>query len=159
MTKKEQRLAVFNRYNGHCAYCGQAIKLTGFEVDHLIPILRGYKDRDVDTFENMMPACRACNRGKGGYKLENWRMMLENKITELNRDVTAYKTAKRFGLVQETGVRVQFYFERFKNLTICDVSVAKRTFCPVCWKPLEDGLVKNMCTNDECPTNLGQNAL
>ena len=154
MTKKEQRLAVYNKYDGHCAYCGEAIKLTGFEVDHLTPILRGYKDRDVDTFENMMPACRACNRGKGGYKLENWRMILENKITELNRDVTVYKTAKRFGLVKETGVRVQFYFERFENLTICDVSNRRELFDKFyAWL---DGLSQSeyddMSLTDKCET-------
>lgn len=113
MTKKEQRISVFNKYNGHCAYCGDVIKYTKFEVDHLIPILRNYKDRDVDTFDNMMPTCRACNRAKKSYKLENWRMMLENKIVELNRDSAVYRTAKRFGLVDETGIRVRFYFEYY----------------------------------------------
>ena len=33
---------------------------------------------------------------------------------------------------------------------------SKRKICPVCWQPLEDGIVKNMCVNDECPTNLRQ---
>jgi hypothetical protein len=46
-----------------------------------------------------------------------------------------------------------------KNLTIPVVSEPKGKVCPVCWEPLEDGIVKNMCTNDECPTNLGQTAL
>ena len=33
---------------------------------------------------------------------------------------------------------------------------SKRKICPVCWQPLEDGIVKNMCVNDECPINLRQ---
>ena len=37
-----------------------------------------------------------------------------------------------------------------------DVGVAKRKVCPICWQPLEDGIVKNMCVNDDCPINGGQ---
>lgn len=114
MTKKEQRLKVFNKYNGHCSYCGESITLSKFEVDHLVPILRGYKDRDVDTFENKMPACMSCNRAKKSYKLEDWRMIIEGKVNELNRDSGVYRIAKRFGLVQETNIKIKFYFERFK---------------------------------------------
>jgi hypothetical protein len=40
-----------------------------------------------------------------------------------------------------------------------ETETTKRAFCQVCWEPLEDGIVKSMCTNDKCPTNLGQNAL
>lgn len=41
-------------------------------------------------------------------------------------------------------------------LGLGNVIGAKRKVCPVCWQPLEDGIVKNMCVNDECPTNSGQ---
>ncbi len=29
----------------------------------------------------------------------------------------------------------------------------KKKICPVCWSVLEDGIVKNMCVNDDCPIN------
>ena len=102
MTKKEQRIAVYNKYNAHCAYCGKVIKFKEMEVDN----------RDVDTFDNLMPACKPCNRAKKYHSLELWRELLEGKINELNRDSAVYRTAKRFGLVKETGVKVIFYFEK-----------------------------------------------
>jgi len=43
-----------------------------------------------------------------------------------------------------------------QQCNIHDVSVAKRTVCPICWQPLEDGIVKNMCVNDDCPINGGR---
>lgn len=109
---KQDRINIYNKYNGCCAYCGHKIDLSNFEIDHLIPILRNYKDRDVDNDENKMPSCRACNRGKKSYSLENWRLILEGKISELNRDSGAYRAAKRFGLVNESDKKVVFYFEK-----------------------------------------------
>ena len=112
MTKKEERQLIFEKHNGHCGYCGIAIELNGFEVDHIHPILRGYRNYDVDTLENKIPACRACNRGKKSYKLEEWRIILQGKLNELNRDSGIYRAAKRFGMVSEKEPIVQFYFER-----------------------------------------------
>ena len=43
-----------------------------------------------------------------------------------------------------------------QQCNIHDVSGAKRNVCPICWQPLEDGIVQNMCVNDDCPTNGGR---
>jgi hypothetical protein len=43
--------------------------------------------------------------------------------------------------------------EALSKCAIHDVSGAKRKVCPICWQPLEDGIVKNMCVNDDCPIN------
>jgi len=127
MTKKEQRLAVFNRYNGHCAYCGQEIKLNGFEIDHIEALYRNDEGGGSDTFENMNPACRKCNRSKSTFTIEKWRKQLYHKVTMLNRDSAAYNMAKRYGLVQETGIVIQFYYERFEKLHL--QNVIKCTTC------------------------------
>ena len=116
MTKKEQRLTVFNKYDGHCAYCGGAIKLNGFEVDHFEALYRNDEWGGSDTLENMMPACRKCNRSKSTFTAEKWREQLHNKVKILNRDSAAYSMAKRYGLVEETGNVIQFYYERFEKL-------------------------------------------
>ena len=42
MTKKEQRQVIFNKYNGHCAYCGCELE-KGWHVDELLPVKRKYK--------------------------------------------------------------------------------------------------------------------
>ena len=121
MTKKEQRLAVFNKYNGHCAYCGQEIKLNGFEIDHIEALYRNDEWGGSDTFENMNPACRKCNRSKSTFTIEKWRKQLYHKVTMLNRDSAVYSMAKRYGLVEETGAVIQFYYERFEKLHLQNV--------------------------------------
>jgi len=36
MTKK-QRIKVYEKYNGHCAYCGKKIEYKDMQVDHIDP--------------------------------------------------------------------------------------------------------------------------
>lgn len=49
---------VFDRDRYTCAYCGQ--KGGNLEVDHVIPFSKG----GDDTIENLVTACRRCNRQK-----------------------------------------------------------------------------------------------
>ena len=106
---KITRNKVYNKYNGHCAYCGCEIKENAFEVDHFSPKLRWDEDKGgSDTLENYMPAWRKCNRQKSSMSIEAFRNTLKNKINVLNRDITAYETAKRYGLVEETNEEVIF---------------------------------------------------
>lgn len=44
-------------HNSACAYCGRAGRL---EADHRIPVSRG----GTNSIENVLPACRRCNRSK-----------------------------------------------------------------------------------------------
>lgn len=68
--------------------------------------------------ENMMPSCASCNLYKHSADLETFRMMLQRTIQSLNRDRPQYRFAKKYGLVQETGIEVTFYFETLtKSLT------------------------------------------
>jgi len=108
------RKAIKSLFGGHCAYCGEELG-DSFEIDHIVPIRRGcdVPYAGVDSAENCYPACRSCNRSKKCYGLEVWRKVIAGKLNELNRDSAAYRTAKRYGLVQETGAVVVFYFERF----------------------------------------------
>ena len=50
-------LALVAKYEGRCAYCGEAGPL---EADHRIPLARGGSNR----IENILPACRRCNARK-----------------------------------------------------------------------------------------------
>ena len=65
-----------------------------------------------DTLENFYPACVPCNLHKGGHTVDTWRASLQKKTEELMRDSSAYRHAKRFGLIVETGAKVVFYFEQ-----------------------------------------------
>lgn len=117
---KQQRQFIFDKYNGHCAYCG--CELTkGWHVDHLRPIRRlvrkeGCRHPKRDCLDNCMPACASCNINKHTMNLEEFRRLVGGFITSLNRDSTQYKIAKRYGFVTEIEKPVIFYFEQQESL-------------------------------------------
>ena len=51
-------LALVTRYDGKCAYRGEAGPL---QVDHRTPLSRG----GANSIDNILPACRKCNTEKG----------------------------------------------------------------------------------------------
>lgn len=122
MTKK-QRLELFNKYGGKCAYCGCDLP-ERWHADHIKPVVRNpkyFQERDGlgafqkpenNTVENMNPSCPACNILKGSGTIESLRMNIENFVNSLNNYHNQYKFAKRYGLVKETNNRAVFYFEK-----------------------------------------------
>lgn len=44
MNRKRLRELVYQKFDGHCAYCGKKIELKDMQVDHFVPILRGWSD-------------------------------------------------------------------------------------------------------------------
>ena len=109
---KSVRKLVFEKYNGHCAYCGCEIPEKGFNVDHLYCI-RNYEHReDVHNIENLMPACGSCNRYKATMDIEIFRQQLQKIPDRLKRDVCTYNIALRYGMVQENREPIKFYFEK-----------------------------------------------
>jgi hypothetical protein len=101
------------------------------QVDHLVPTYWNSDDekckannviRGTDEIENLMPACRLCNRWKGEYSLDLFRDLLSQHIDLLVRNVPGAKVASHFDLLRfNTGVDskpvIVFYFEKiaFKN--------------------------------------------
>ena len=115
-----ERKAVYDKYNGHCAYCGCDIPFKGFNVDHL-HCLRNYEYTeeltgiDVHSIDNLMPACGSCNRYKATMDLETFRKQLQKIPDRLQRDVCTYNIALRYKMVQENREPIKFYFERIKQ--------------------------------------------
>jgi len=125
---KAQREQVRQMFEGRCAYCGEALS-DRWHADHVEPVVRElltkrtahgtyklvsgdpiYPERD--TLENFMPACPPCNISKHSMTLEVWRGWLAGHVNSLNAYHPIYRLAKRYGLIQETGAHVEFYFER-----------------------------------------------
>ena len=48
------RRDIYNRFDGHCAYCGKKIEFDDMTIDHILPQSKGGKD----TEENNVPACQ-----------------------------------------------------------------------------------------------------
>jgi len=60
--------AILARFGYRCAYCGRAGEL---EREHRKPVSRG----GLTTTENIVPACRQCNRRKGTQPAEMWPIL------------------------------------------------------------------------------------
>lgn len=118
---KETRQKVYEKYNGHCAYCGKKIKYSEMQVDHLIPVclaesynvFRNVDPAVVDAEENLMPACRRCNHYKRGDSLEYFRREIEEIPQKLNARNYIFKVAVDYGFFDPAKRKVEFYFERF----------------------------------------------
>lgn len=109
--KPEERLAVYNKTDGHCAYCGCKIRLNkDMQVDHVVPLRKS----GSDVLDNMLPACRSCNHYKDTLTVQQFRQMVERMPDTLMRDNVTYKNAVRFGLVTPTPHSVVFYFEQME---------------------------------------------
>jgi hypothetical protein len=128
---KAEREQVRRKYDGHCAYCGEPLP-ERWHADHFEPVIRelrvvttprgthrlasGKPTRpDRDVLANNMPSCPPCNISKGSMALEAWRSWLAGHVNSLNLYHPIYRMARKYGLVQETGAAVTFYFERVEK--------------------------------------------
>lgn len=106
-----ERLGVYDKLGGHCAYCGCEIGLDEMQVDHITPLRKG----GADVLPNMFPACRSCNHYKSSLDVEQFRRMIEKMPETLSRDSATYRNATRFGLVEPKPHPVVFYFEKLEE--------------------------------------------
>ena len=127
---KKQRDALRARFDGRCGYCGCV--MDKMQADHIHPVTRitttpwgkplPPEERrmlrpDMNTVENMMPACAPCNNHKGGYRLEEWRAMLARSAEIVAREKSIFRAAVRFGLIEVKSCPVVFHFERVPHPT------------------------------------------
>jgi hypothetical protein len=112
------RKTVFDKFNGHCAYCGCEISFRKFNIDHIIPRRRhcgDYSKMGENSIENYNPSCQSCNFSKSTFSIEQWRNELSLKLSRLNRDSSTFCILKRFGVVKEVKTQIIFYFEKVGN--------------------------------------------
>ena len=128
---KIDRNKVYNKYNGHCAYCGEEITIKQMQVDHIIP-KRHYSEKHkclivnhkefheygLNDYQNLNPTCRPCNNRKSALTLEHFRKEIAEQIRRLRRDSTAFRLAERFKQIQLNITDIVFYFETFSNKDI-----------------------------------------
>lgn len=110
---KVERARVFNKFDGKCAYCGCRLELNRFDVDHLHPYFLSHHEPDLDPhrFENLMPACKKCNRFKHSFKLESYRTELRLQVLRLKENAK-FNRALTFGQIKITESPIVFYFEK-----------------------------------------------
>ena len=121
---KIDRKAIHEKFGGHCSYCGKELHIEKMQVDHFVPLFRGWEDQILEGFglergkdvqENLFPSCARCNRWKSTWNIEQFRKEITLQIQRLNERSNNYRMAKDFGLVVETNKSVQFFFETYNK--------------------------------------------
>jgi hypothetical protein len=128
---KIDRSRIYEKCNGHCAYCGEEILIKDMQVDHIIPkrnfslqvknkfnvpdFLKHLAEFDVNHIDNLLPACRSCNNYKSTFHLELFRSELGKLAERLNKTSSIYRISKRFGNIIENNKPIIFYFEKTKG--------------------------------------------
>jgi predicted restriction endonuclease len=120
--KKEIRQTIYEKYNGHCAYCGCYLNFKDMQVDHFISqfhfkfkMAEKYTDKELDDINNLMPSCRVCNKWKSCHSVEQFRFEIEEQLARLNEYSSNFRFAKKYGLVEEKPQSILFYFENQKS--------------------------------------------
>lgn len=107
---KKVREQIYEKYYGHCAYCGCEIEYKEMQVDHIKPV---YLD-GTDDMENYMPACRACNFYKSTMSIERFREQVSTINQRLEKEFI-YRLAKKYGIIHEEIKPIEFYFEKCED--------------------------------------------
>ena len=116
---KKVREAVYQKYSGHCAYCGKKLEYKEFQLDHIIPRRNWgnkYTEEQIECFENYNCACRSCNHYKRSHSLEAFRQMIEEIPKKLFRDSYIYKVGLNYGLIEPQEHEIKFYFEQIEEM-------------------------------------------
>lgn len=112
---KIDRQKVYEKCQGHCAYCGITLDIKDMQVDHIRPKWNFHEqnlDYDVNDFKNLNPSCRSCNNYKGGNPLHIFRKYVEDQINILRKSKPTFRMAERFGLIECHPQNILFYFEK-----------------------------------------------
>ena len=118
---KIDRKLVYDKCDGHCAYCGVEITIKQMQVDHIEPHWHTLTETQAQKskikkgsheIENLNPSCSRCNKWKSTYSLEVFRNVIETSLMRLERDTPNFRLARDYGLLTETPKRIKFYFEK-----------------------------------------------
>lgn len=117
--KKGVREAVYNRYDKHCAYCGNKLdNIKDMQIDHIIPI-RYHGTNDIS---NLNPSCRSCNHYKRASDLEQFREIMIT-LHERIRNNYINKVAERYGIITVKPFSGYFYFEVLKLNAVYEIMI------------------------------------
>ena len=105
---KIDRQKVYDKYNGHCAYCGKAISIKEMQVDHIIPKRNG----GTDDIDNLNPSYRLCNHYKRAADIETFRNDLLGGLIKRLMKIYIFRVALDYGMITINGWDKKFYYEK-----------------------------------------------
>lgn len=110
--EKIDRQAVYNKYDGHCAYCGCKLEsIKDMQVDHILPQRRD----GTNDLDNLNPSCRLCNHYKRGNDLETFRTFSLGGLIERLKKIYIFRVALKYGMIEIKSFDNKFYFERTQD--------------------------------------------
>lgn len=113
---------IFLKTQGHCYYCGIDLFDTSWQVEHMLPVVKG----GTDDESNLVPSCSSCNRKKSSNDVDQFRDCLKDRVAdracnlhkaaiELTSFVSDVEPIKKIGLLIDDilnvleEVKVEFY--------------------------------------------------
>jgi hypothetical protein len=81
LAKRRYRESIYEAWNHCCGYCNEPAT----SLDHIIPKFKsGSSHRN-----NLIPACRSCNKNKASLKMEDWylsqKFFSEDQLFKINK--------------------------------------------------------------------------
>jgi|SRR5690606_16881001 len=118
MLTKKQREALKPMFGGRCAYCGCELG-DKWHADHVEPVYRNFDGRLLNPQnerpDNYFPACVPCNLFKSVLSIEVFRSEISKQAERGRKSSVNFRTAERFGLIQEVQKPVVFWFEQYQQ--------------------------------------------
>ena len=109
--KKATRELVYQKYNGHCAYCGKELEFKDMQVDHINPKYLGGNN----NLDNFNPSCRSCNFRKSTLTLEKFKEELTKQYENMLTRSFQLKQCLDYDLIKLNPHPIVFYFEKFNE--------------------------------------------
>lgn len=111
---KEVRRQVYEKYNGHCAYCGCKLEYKDMQVDHLQSVYRAeIEDKEANnSIDNFMPSCRMCNFYKGTSTIDEFRKKILTFQDIYLPEHFNTRLALKYRMATLSSWDKEFYFER-----------------------------------------------
>ncbi len=125
---KKQRLLVYDKCGGRCAYCGRKIEYKDMQVDHLESVyIANIHGKEVDNeLKNLMPACRMCNFYKSTMGIDKFRQTVKSIPERLEKSFI-FRLARQYGLVTvHDDIEIMFYFEVLETKEILAIQSQKQ---------------------------------
>jgi 5-methylcytosine-specific restriction endonuclease McrA len=122
---KSNRKAIYDMFNGHCAYCGCELENESgkyMHIDHIEPLRRNWFDKKGSCLNpeneaeiNKFPSCPRCNNYKASKTIEHFRIEVKQALKRLEKSAS-YRNALRFGMIEIKEWDGVFYFEKCKSI-------------------------------------------
>ena len=110
---KSVRERIYQKYDGHCAYCGRAIEYKGMQIDHYFPQCKA-------RFY-----ARRCNHYKRARTPKQFKELMQT-LHERLEAIYILKVAVDFGMVTVQPFDGLFYFEKLANTQLANTALFQK---------------------------------